>query len=471
MPVPIITVAQMREWEQATWASGQTPTAVIARVGELVARRARQCTRSGERVLILAGSGHNGDDARQAQLHLTDREVELVNVNDPQTSLASVRAALKKRPALVIDGLFGIGLNRPLDAHWRKLIAQVNKAELPVLAIDNPSGLNVDTGEVAGAAIQATITLTLGAPKRGLLATSAVSVVGRLEVAADIGLTPCPFESDWQWSQREDFKSFPPPRPAAGHKGLFGHLAIIAGGMGSSGAGILAARGAQRARPGLITLFPQKNVYLPTASQLQAVMVQAFYPDLNTGPYNAFLVGPGLGSPNLPKELLKLVSRLWINSELPVIVDASALDWIAPYHPVAKQAIRVITPHPGEAARMLKCRPADVRANRPKALRELSGMLGGCWVVLKGHETLIGRDEGEIYVNSSGNPDMAQGGCGDVLAGYVAGWLAQPALHADVAAVLRHAVWQHGAAADELSQERRSWVIEDLVERLGDAKV
>ncbi|MCX6905744.1 MAG: hypothetical protein NTW03_20135 [Verrucomicrobia bacterium] len=143
MPVPIITVAQMRQWEQATWASGQTEAAVIGRVGELVARRALQLTRPAEAILILAGKGHNGDDARQAQPHLADRVVELINVTDPEALLAAVSASLGRRPRLVIDGLFGTGLNRPLDAPWRKLIQTVNEAGLPVLAVDNPSGLNV----------------------------------------------------------------------------------------------------------------------------------------------------------------------------------------------------------------------------------------------------------------------------------------------------------------------------------------
>ena len=471
MPVPIITVAQMREWEEATWAGGQSQTAVIARVGELVARRVRQCTRPGDHVLILAGSGHNGDDARQAQPHLSDRQVDVLNVSDPQAALTTLRLGLKKNPTLIIDGLFGIGLNRPLDAHWRKFIARVNKAGVPVLSVDVPSGLNAETGTVEGEAIQATVTLTLAAPKRGLFAASAVPFVGRLELAPEIGLAPCPFESDWQWTQSGDFAGFPPPRAAFGHKGMFGHLAIVAGAQGSPGAGILAARGAQRARPGLITIFPQKNVYLPIASQLQAVMVQAFYPDFNLGPYTAFLFGPGLGAPTIPPELRALVGRLWSTSELPIIVDASALDWLPPERPLPKQTIRVITPHPGEAARLLKWTSAGIQADRPKALRELSARFSNCWVVLKGHQTLVGRSEGELFVNPSGNPDLAQGGSGDLLAGYVAGWLAQPALQADPATAIRHAVWQHGAAADELSQERRNWVIEDLEARLGNAKI
>jgi NAD(P)H-hydrate epimerase len=134
-----------------------------------------------------------------------------------------------------------------------------------------------------------------------------------------------------------------------------------------------------------------------------------------------------------------------------------------------KGAVRVITPHPGEAARLLKMSSAQVQADRPAALRELSARFGQCWVVLKGHQTLIGRSTGDIAVNSSGNPLLAQGGSGDVLAGYIAGLLAQPALQEDVSLTLRYAVWQHGATADALSAQRSNWIVEDLAAEIGTA--
>jgi NAD(P)H-hydrate epimerase len=129
--------------------------------------------------------------------------------------------------------------------------------------------------------------------------------------------------------------------------------------------------------------------------------------------------------------------------------------------------VRVITPHPGEAARLLKMPSKNVQADRRAALRELSRRYGNCWVVLKGHQTLIGRDTGDIFVNPSGNPHLAQGGSGDALAGFIAGLLAQPALQADPAKTIRYAVWQHGLAADHLQMTRRNWVVEDLIETLG----
>jgi NAD(P)H-hydrate epimerase len=131
-------------------------------------------------------------------------------------------------------------------------------------------------------------------------------------------------------------------------------------------------------------------------------------------------------------------------------------------------AIRCLTPHPGEAAGLLHIPVSDVQANRLAALRELSHRYGGCWVVLKGHQTLVGRETGEVFVNSSGNPHLAQGGSGDVLAGFIGGLLAQPGLQTDAGKALRYAVWQHGAAADALQARRRNWVVEDLFSEIGD---
>ena len=272
--IPVISVAQMREWEKATWAGGQSEAEVIRRVGRAIAEHALRLTRANDSILVLAGRGNNGADARNCLEHLDERRVDLLDVKDPESDFAKLGALLLLRPALIIDGLFGIGLNRPLDAAWIKFIQYINAAKLPVLAADVPSGLNADNGEPQGAAIEATVTLTVGAPKTGMLQQSAWPYVGRLEVATDVGLAPCPHTGDFHWTLPQDFSGFPPPRPVAGHKGTFGHAALIAGSAGYHGAAVLAARGAQRARPGLITLFPHEPAYLPAAAQLQSVMAQ-----------------------------------------------------------------------------------------------------------------------------------------------------------------------------------------------------
>src|SRR5688572_14717019 len=147
MPVPVISIAQMREWESATWATGQTETEVIRRVGKCVAWHAHKLTRTGDLILLLAGKGHNGDDVRAAHEHLAERRVELLNGTSPEAAQARLADALNKSPALVVDGLFGIGLNRPLDESWIAFIKRLNGAQQRVLAVDAPSGLNADTGE------------------------------------------------------------------------------------------------------------------------------------------------------------------------------------------------------------------------------------------------------------------------------------------------------------------------------------
>ena len=470
MPAPVISVAQMREWEKATWAAKRKPAQVISRVGHIVTSRAKQLTRPGDLIIILAGKGHNGDDARQAGQNLSDHEVTLLNVVDPASALKQFNSHLALRPALIVDGLFGIGLNRPLEAPWIRLIDKINQAQIPVLAIDVPSGLNADTGEPEGAAIRATVTLTLGAPKKGLLTAPAWPYVGRLEVAPDIGLIPCPLEGEAQWTLPLDFDNYPPPRPVDGHKGTFGHLAIIAGSLGYHGAAVLAARAALRAQPGLVTLFVQEKVYLPVASQLQSTMVHPWRPG-NKLPdsCSAILLGPGLAAIDLPADLKNELRHLWQELPLPVIADASALDWL-PAGATPAKSIRVLTPHPGEAARLLKNTTAAVQSDRAAALRKLSKQCGECWVVLKGHQTLVGRSKREVFINSSGNPFLAQGGSGDVLAGYLGGLLAQRQLQTDPTTALRYGVWQHGAAADRLSDERTNWTVENLLDALGSRK-
>lgn len=467
MSLPVISVAQMREWEQASWTAGKSEADVIRQVGQCVAQRALGLAASGARILILAGKGHNGDDARHAAENLPDREVELLNVSDPAADLAKLETALALNPDLIIDGLFGIGLDRPLSDEWVRFIERVNASGIPVLAVDVPSGLDAQTGAARGAAIRAAVTLTVGAPKAGMLASTSWPYVGKLDVTGDIGLVPCPLTSESNWTLPEDFRRFPRARMVAGHKGTYGKLAIVAGSPGFHGAAVLAARGAQRAQPGLIEVQTMEDTYYPVASQFQSVMVSVWVPVVKwTGDHSAVLVGPGLAAPNLPDPVKTFTRHLWRDSAVPVVVDASALDWL-PQAAVIRNALRVITPHPGEAARLLRCSTQQVQDNRFEALRQLSRRFGNAWVVLKGHQTLIGRHEGPVYVNCSGNPHLAQGGSGDVLSGYIAGLLAQPALREDPVTAIRYAVWRHGAAADELQARGGGWTVENLVEQLG----
>jgi ADP-dependent NAD(P)H-hydrate dehydratase / NAD(P)H-hydrate epimerase len=466
MPLPVINVDQMREWELATWATGQTEAEVIRRVGLNVADLVLKLTAPGDQVVILAGKGHNGDDVRAARKHLQNRRVDLLDVTDPVSAAPELEALLALRPALLLDGLFGIGLNRPLSPAWVQFIERINAARLKVLSVDVPSGLDAATGLPLGAAVRAATTLTVGSPKLGLLASTAWDFVGRLEVTTDVGLVQREHPTELLWTTSQDFTGFPPTRPVAGHKGRYGHLVVIAGSLGYHGAAVLAARGAQRAQPGLITLFTSESVYHVIASQLQAVMVSPWRADTKL-PENrtCILIGPGLAGADVPDQIKLLVADLWRRFPGPVVVDASALAWVPP-ETSTQPGLRVVTPHPGEAARMLTTTAEIIQGNRVQALRDLSRRFSHAWVVLKGHQTLIGRSDAEIYVNSSGNPHLAQGGSGDVLAGYLAGLLAQPHLQTDPLTALRYGAWQHGSAADILQTKQSHWVVEDLLSQI-----
>ncbi|MFO1460016.1 MAG: NAD(P)H-hydrate dehydratase [Verrucomicrobiota bacterium] len=469
MSVPVLTIAEMRSWEETTWTAGVRSKEVIARVGQALAARVLGLTGNSDRILILAGRGNNGADARAALAHLESRNVDILEVSDPAQAMPAWNSARRRRPALVVDALFGIGLNRALDPSWCSFIESVNAAGFRVVSVDVPSGIDADTGRHWGAVIRADLTLTVGAPKRGLLAAEAWPSVGRLETIRDVGLVGDPVGSDDRnWVLDSDFLDWPPRRAVAGNKGDFGRLVVLAGSVGYAGAGILSLRGASRARPGLLAALVPDSIHAVVSGHVPSAMVHPFSPrHALLERASAILVGPGLADPGLSELWRQEVLRLW--SEFPglLVVDASSLAWIQPAPARStKSGIRVITPHPGEAARFLGCTAGDVQSDRPAALRKLAKGWEAL-VILKGHQTLVGGAEGRIWVNSTGNPGLAQGGTGDVLAGFLAGLLAQPALRDRWSEAAAYGVWEHGRTADRLEAARRNWTAEDLAEAIG----
>ncbi len=470
MSLPVITVEQMRRWEATSWKAGKSEAEVIARVGSIVSKRALELTQLNDKILLIAGKGHNGDDVRAMINNLPDRDVTLIEVIDPGNSLEKLLINLSAKPKLIIDGLFGIGINRVLEEDWINFISEINAQQLRVLSVDIPSGIDATTGKVQGAAIRANETLTLGAPKIGLLNSASTDYVGRLRVAPEIGLVKLNETSNLQLNEAEDFSNFPPPRSVNGHKGTFGHVGIVGGSLGYHGAAVLAARAASRSQPGLVTLMTPEEVFVPVASQLQSVMVHPLTPNnIEFKLATALLIGPGMAAEGLNKDIKEKTNQIWHDSPMPILVDASALDWITTGE-ITSKSIRVITPHPGEAARLLGCTAADIQADREKALQALSAKFGDCWVVLKGRHTLVGQSKGTVFVNPTGNSSLGQGGSGDLLAGYLAGLLAQPLLQENVVKTLSYGIWQHGAAADKLNDSKLNWTIEDLSQQIGGTK-
>ena len=466
MPLPVISVAQMREWEKRTWASGATVESVMQQAGEAVAERAGSLAENFDpSILFLIGKGNNGGDARIAAKALmaggVNTRIHVLEVNDGTEALPDLSDA-----SLVVDGLFGIGLNRELSADWCGFIEQLNQAtqelRIPVLAVDVPSGLDADTGQPRGAAVRADYTLTFGAPKAGLVLEGASEFVGHLEAAAKIGLSEAPPLGELRWVVADDFKRFAPKRAASAHKGTFGHVGIIAGSTGYHGAAVLAARAATTSGVGLVSVFTA--AYAPVAAQLQSAMVHPWDSNVvqTLSACTAVVIGPGLAGPDVPESLRRVAVNLWRESENPIVVDASALEWIA-NETIPENAVRVVTPHPGEAARLLETTPGKIQADRLRALRLISITCSGAIAMLKGRHTLIGTSEGPVSINSTGSPRLAQGGSGDVLAGHLGGWLARRDLGSAAETICAQAVWRHGAAADHLSSYGYAWDLEALL--------
>ncbi|MBM3823186.1 MAG: NAD(P)H-hydrate dehydratase [Verrucomicrobia bacterium] len=463
MSLPVLSRDAMRAWERDSWAAGRNVQSVIQRVGWRLARWLAEHSRARDSILLLAGPGHNGDDVRAAVPVLADRDVEIITVRDPSAVFDCVRLALRSPRRWVVDGLFGIGLNRPLDGAWRRIIEAVNACEWPVAAMDVPSGLDADSGQPLGEAIHATHTLTVGAPKPGLIVEAASPWVGRLEVLNGVGLIepPVPATGAPVWLEERDFAGYPPQRASSSHKGSHGHAVILAGSLGYHGAAVLAARGALSMRPGLVTVLTLPSVYSAVAAQMAAPLV-GLWKGVDSIPASAtsLVVGPGLAAPEC-EILQEAIARCWQRLDLPMVVDASALAWL-PQGRVESREPRLLTPHPGEAGRLIGITAGEVQGGRPETLREVSKTFGQSWVILKGRHTLIGRTTGSLGINGTGSPSMAQGGTGDVLAGMAGGLLAQREARGDLFKLAAFAAWEHGRRADLLDQVRPHWIAEDL---------
>jgi ADP-dependent NAD(P)H-hydrate dehydratase / NAD(P)H-hydrate epimerase len=436
-------------------------------------------------VFVVCGAGNNGGDGLVAArlLHAVGVPVRVAFTVDPATlqgDAAANRARAERvgvsfesgplrLPAagVVIDAIFGTGLARDVSGSAAGAITAINAARdagrgaLRVLAVDLPSGLDADTGQERGACVQADVTLTLGLPKLGLCLEPGRSRAGRIQVAR-IGIADdAPGESAgaWLWT-RAGAAAQLPARPAAGHKGSFGHALLVAGSEGKTGAAVLAAHGAARIGAGLVTLGCPAGLHDLLAAKLTEAMT-APLPDTQAralaasaepgvlalaATRDAVGLGPGIGR---DAETLGLVRALAKRIERPLALDADAL--FAFQGELAllsgRRAETVLTPHPGEAAALLGITAVDVNRDRPAAARRLASETGAC-VLLKGAATLAAAPDGRLIVNPTGGPALATGGTGDVLLGMVTGLLAQGMPAFEAAAL---AAFVHGAAADAWS--------------------
>src|SRR5262245_44369174 len=439
-------------------------------------------------VVVCCGKGNNGGDGFVLATHLRRArvgvEVWLVSrvadvrgdaaemlrrwrgaVTTVETSgqIEALRRRLE-RAGVVVDALLGTGLNAPVTGVLETVIDTINAAGRPVLAIDIPSGLSSDTGRPLGAAVRATATATFGLPKLGQVMYPGADLCGRLHVV-DIGI---PAEAvaavgpRMRLLEAAEVGRLLPRRARDAHKGTFGHVLVVAGSRGKTGAALLASAAAARAGAGLTTLAAAGSLLPVLEGHVREIMTEPL-PDGPDGTAAlgdglaiehllagraAVVCGPGLGQADETKALVAHVVR---HARVPLVLDADGLNAIAGTALLRERpAATVVTPHPGEMARLTGCSTAEVQADRVGTARRFAAEQGVV-AVLKGARTVIATPQGAVAISPSGNPGMASGGMGDVLAGIVGGLLAQGLDAADAAAF---GVFAHGAAAGAVAARR-----------------
>lgn len=508
----ILTAAQMREVDRITIEELGVPGVILmenAGVSVVRVLEERFAPLAAQRITILCGKGNNGGDGFVVARHLCMRGVKprLVLLADPEGLRGEARVnyeALREhdcRPAIVrdlnewlalkpelltstllVDGLLGTGLAGPVQGFLAEILLDINSSfrGIPLVAIDIPSGLSSDLQTAGGESLRANITVTFTAPKAGQVLSPDCDRVGEL-IVADIGTPPEVYE------QRADFylnlitlarlARFTQPRSRFAHKGDFGHVLVVSGSRGKTGAAVMAGEGALKIGAGLVTVATAAGV-LP--------IVAGFMPELMTEPLaetesgsisvralegafqaiaagkDVIAIGPGLST---ARDTVSFVRRVVHDVELPMVLDADGLNAFAgePALLGEHRGPLVITPHPGEMARLLGVSTGEVENNRVETARCVA-QERGIHVILKGHRTLVAVPGGQVYVNPTGNPGMATAGVGDVLTGFIAGLMAQYG-NTPLEDVLCAAVYVHGLAGDLAAAEagEKALVATDLI--------
>ncbi|MCC6472386.1 MAG: NAD(P)H-hydrate dehydratase [Burkholderiales bacterium] len=474
MPLQALyTSADLRRVEDAARArmpAGSAP--LMARAGLAAAEQVRRLMpERGRRVLLLAGPGNNGGDAFEAAVHLKEwfYGVEVAFAGDPGRLPADAAAALSRwrraggeclerlpeprslasRCDLLVDGLFGIGLARPLEGIFTQWIATINRAGLPVLALDVPSGIHADRGAVMGCAVRATHTLTFIARKPGLYTLDGPDHCGEVALAGlDVDAPALVTPSGWLLDA-DCLRTSLAPRPRNFHKGKAGNVAILGGARTMVGAALLAGRAALACGAGRVYLG-LLDAHAPSHDALQPELMLRGAGEL---PLEQAVIaaGPGMGQDSAARAALQRA----LASPAALVLDADALNLIAADPALAQQAGHragavLMTPHPAEAARLLGVDTHAVQSDRLSATRAIAERFGAC-VALKGNGTVVADLDGRWWINPTGHPGMASAGMGDALTGIAAALLAQ-GLAARQA--LCAAVWLHGAAGDALARRR-----------------
>ena len=485
--IPVLDSRRMRAADEAAIRAGTPSEVLMENAAAALCAELRRAHPGWQRVAVLCGPGKNGGDGLAAArlLALAGVVPSVFTLKDPEeysgdpavnlsraravgvtpTALTDARGFAALSRALsecdgVVDALFGTGLSRALSGAARRAVLRLNASGRAVVAADVASGVSADTGALLGPAVRAERTVAFGAPKPCHLLPPASGFCGRL-IVADIGIPKRILEARGareSLMEEEDVRALLPPRPLESNKGDFGRLAVIAGSRGKAGAALLAARGGIRGGAGLVTVFCAESV---------APLVVANLPEAMTEPlpesggaiaasaakpvaralarFDAAAVGPGLGSSPETVAFLETVLR---ETRLPVLVDADGLNAFAgrPGFFKRRRGPLVLTPHPGEAGRLLGKMARAVQSDRFGAARTLARSTGSV-VLLKGARTLVAEPGGRLTANATGTPLMATGGSGDVLAGLIGALLAGGLDPVDSA---RAGAWLHGAAGEDL---------------------
>ncbi len=439
----------------------------------------------GKTVSIVVGKGNNGGDGlvvgrllmkrgTKVHMHLLtspetlqgDALTNFMRYRDlggtflaPLPSSSTTLLHTLSESDLVVDAIFGTGLSKSIDGVFRDAITSINECGRPVVAIDIPSGLSADTGEIWGSAIQATQTITLALPKRGLFLDQGITHSGHIAIT-DIGIPAwCVEEAGIQTQviTGSFVTTHLPSRPLDAHKGTCGHVGIIAGSVGKTGASVLASQAALRSGAGLVSLAAPQSLNDILETMLVEVMTVSI-PDLSIRAFGssslapllefiqgktAIAIGPGIGT---HEETIAVVMELIPQLTIPCVIDADALNAVATNPNILNAATVpiILTPHPGEMARLLGCTTADVSRDRLGSVAKLAHHTGAT-VVLKGARTLVGHPDGCVDICPTGNPGMATGGTGDALAGMITSLLVQGCSARSAATV---GVYMHGLAGD-----------------------
>ena len=490
----ILTAAQMRNIDRRATERFGVPSVVLMEnaalaVVDAIFEHYPDC----DRVALFCGTGQNGGDGFAMARHLENRGVVPIILlvgdrgrlaGDALTNfticerlglpLFEVRESADVESVLahaadadvIVDAIFGTGLDRAPAGMYADLISGIAELRLPVVAVDLPSGANASSAEPFEPCVQAEVTVTFAAPKLCHVFQPAAVQCGEV-IVADIGIPHAALDDEnvaLSLITPRDVHPLIASRLAETHKGTYGHVGIIGGSAGRSGAAVLAARGAIRGGAGLVTVMtdPDTARLVHTAS-LESMTYSETDIDAFLQNKSAVVIGPGLPDAD---EAYAFVREAVAAIELPLVIDASALNAFAgrPADVNPRGLPRVITPHPGELARMFGTDAKTVNADRVAAATEAARVCN-CVVVLKGHQTLVAEPDGRVHVNPTGNPGMASGGMGDVLAGLIGALLARDSDPLDAA---RAAVYIHGFAGDLLFEEMGDTGLAagDLAERI-----